>query len=192
MHLYLGLPLLERAAREVLGRRKTAVRLRELSGHQDPLISNLLEQIRAEVMDQKKSSDLFLAGLGQCLAVYLIRKYRDETAAASLVSAGLPAYKLSKVLALMQSRLDQEFELEPLARTVNLSVFHFSRLFKRATGFAPSRYFIRLRMARARRLLRESDRSIIDIGLDVGYGSPSHFAQLFRRETGVTPTAYRG
>jgi AraC family transcriptional regulator len=46
-------------------------------------------------------------------------------------------------------------------------------------------------MAEARRLLRETDRSMIDIGLEVGYGSVSHFASAFRREMGLTPTEYR-
>lgn len=64
-------------------------------------------------------------------------------------------------------------------------------MFKRATGLSPSQYFIRLRMSRARHLLLETDLSIIDIGLDVGYSSPSHFSQVFRREVGVTPSAYR-
>jgi AraC family transcriptional regulator len=46
-------------------------------------------------------------------------------------------------------------------------------------------------MARARQLLLETDRSIIDIGLDVGYSSPSHFSQVFKRQVGVTPSHYR-
>jgi AraC family transcriptional regulator len=73
-----------------------------------------------------------------------------------------------------------------------LSEFHFSRLFKKTIGFSPSQYLIRRRIARARRLLRETTRSMIEIGLEVGYSSPSHFAQIFRREVGVTPTEYRG
>jgi AraC family transcriptional regulator len=73
-----------------------------------------------------------------------------------------------------------------------MSAFHFSRLFKKTTGFSPSQYLIRLRMAEARRLLRETERSVIEIGLEVGYSSPSHFAQIFRREVGITPTDYRG
>lgn len=73
-----------------------------------------------------------------------------------------------------------------------MSEAHFSRQFKRSTGVAPSQYFIRMRMAAARQLLRETNRSIISIGLDVGYSSPSHFSQIFRKETGVSPGEYRG
>jgi AraC family transcriptional regulator len=47
-------------------------------------------------------------------------------------------------------------------------------------------------MAEARRLLRETDASIIRIALDLGYSSPSHFAQVFRRQVGVSPRDYRG
>ena len=46
-------------------------------------------------------------------------------------------------------------------------------------------------MDEAKRLLRETRRSVVDISLDVGYGGPSHFAQLFRRETGLSPSDYR-
>ena len=72
-----------------------------------------------------------------------------------------------------------------------MSEYHFSRLFKKATGRSPSQCFIRLRMAKARQLLLETDQSIIDIGLEVGYGSPSHFSQVFKREVGVKPSDYR-
>jgi AraC family transcriptional regulator len=58
-------------------------------------------------------------------------------------------------------------------------------------GFSPSRYQIDLRMNEARRLLRETNESIVNIALDVGYSNPSHFAKLFRRENGLTPSKYR-
>jgi AraC family transcriptional regulator len=43
----------------------------------------------------------------------------------------------------------------------------------------------------ARRLLRETKKSVVDIALEVGYANSSHFAQLFRRETGLSPSDYR-
>lgn len=83
------------------------------------------------------------------------------------------------------------FRLDRLAAQAGLSRFHFNRLFKSATGVAPSRYHISLRMDEAKRQLRETKKSVVEIALDVGYATPSHFAQLFRRETGLSPSDYR-
>jgi AraC family transcriptional regulator len=119
----------------------------------------------------------------------LARTYADETT--QDYKGGLPGFRLRKVRDLMVTRLEDEFSLIRLAREADMSEFHFSRAFKRTTGFTPSQYFIHLRMERARRLLRETNRSVIEIGLDVGYTSPSHFTRIFRREVGVSPTEYR-
>jgi AraC family transcriptional regulator len=72
-----------------------------------------------------------------------------------------------------------------------MSEFHFNRLFKRATGVPPSQYQIKLRMDAARRLLRETKKSVITIAIEVGYSNPSHFARLFRKENGLSPSDYR-
>jgi AraC family transcriptional regulator len=64
-------------------------------------------------------------------------------------------------------------------------------VFKRATGMPPSQYQIKLRMDAARRLMRETKKSVITIANEVGYSNPSHFAQVFRREAGLSPTHYR-
>ena len=81
--------------------------------------------------------------------------------------------------------------LARLAKQADMSVFHFNRLFKRATGLPPSQYHIRLRLDTARRLLRETDRSVIEVANEVGYSNPSHFAQLFRKDPGLSPSDYR-
>jgi AraC family transcriptional regulator len=128
--------------------------------------------------------------VAQALTVHLIRNYLDTHGGVRRSNA-LQAYKLRRVLEAMNEGLADDFSLAHFSRLAGLSEYHFSRMFKRATGLSPSQYFIRLRMSRARHLLLETDRSIIDVGLDVGYSSPSHFSQVFRREVGVTPSAYR-
>jgi len=191
MHLYLGLPLIERASRELSGQASALLRLRDVSGARDLHIAFVLQQLRSELIEQRTSSALFAQSLSQALAVHLLRTYPAETESGRRVNA-LQAYKLRKVTDAMTAHLDDEFSLATLAALAELSEYHFSRLFKRATGLAPSQYFIRLRMARARQLLLESQRSVIDIGLEVGYSSASHFSQVFRREVGVTPSEFRG
>lgn len=190
MHLYLGLPLIDQAARELLGPQSTAVALRDVSGAQDDTVRWLMEKLSHELIEERQPSLLYVRGLAQALAVHLVRHYRDRQDVVRRSNA-LPAYKLRRVIEAMDGQLADDFSLAQLARTAELSEYHFSRMFKRATGLSPSQYFIGLRMARARRLLIETQRSIIDIGLEVGYSSPSHFSQVFRREVGVTPSAYR-
>lgn len=190
MHLYLGLPLIDQAGRELLGPQSAAVALLDVSGARDETVRWLMEKLHNELIDQRQPSLLCIRSLAQALAVHLVRHYRAPQDAVRRSNA-LPAYKLRRVIEAMDAQLADDFSLAQLARTAELSEYHFSRMFKRATGLSPSQYFIGLRMARARRLLIETQRSVIDIGLEVGYSSPSHFSQVFRREVGVTPSAYR-
>ena len=190
MHLYMGLPVIDHAANEILGDGRGPVAFRDVSGQRDDVLSGLLDQLRAEITARHAPSALFISGLAQSLAVHLVRTYRDS--AGSRLSRGvLPAARLRRVIELMQTQRSDPFRLIRFAQEAGMSEFHFSRLFKKSTGLAPSQYFIRLRMAEARRLLRETGRSVIEIGLDVGYASPSHFAQVFRREVGRPPSDYR-
>ncbi|MBI6568217.1 helix-turn-helix domain-containing protein [Pseudomonas synxantha] len=190
MHLYLGLPLIEQASRELLGEHAGPVRLCDVSGARDGHIAFVMEQLRTELVGERSPSCLFARSLAQALAVHLVRSYLADTQPARRVNA-LQAYKLRKVTDAMSAHLGAEFNLAKLAGLAELSEYHFSRMFKRATGLSPSQYFIRLRMIRARQLLLETPRSIIDVGLEIGYSSPSHFSQVFRREVGVTPSEFR-
>lgn len=190
MHLYLTHTLVDRAARDLLGSQAGPIRFLDVSGERDDLVRMLLEQIRLELVKRHEPSLLFVHGLAQALSVHLVRTYRAPEAAGRRSNA-LQAYKLRRVIDLMDRRLAESFSLADLAEAAQLSEYHFSRLFKRATGLSPSQYFIRLRMDRARQLLLDTDRSIIDIGMEVGYSSPSHFSQVFRRQVGITPSAYR-
>ncbi len=189
MHVYLSVPLFERIANDMLGRNAIPA-LRDISGGRDTELSHLLALLYRELKVEAQGSDLFVQGLSQSLVVHLVRNYlSDETD--TLRHTALPAYKLRRATNYMQERLAEPFDLGRVAEVVGMSEFHFSRLFKAATGLSPSRHFIRQRVSRAQQLLQETDASIIEIGLTVGYSSPSHFAQIFRRETGMSPTRYR-
>ncbi|GGB30673.1 AraC family transcriptional regulator [Tistrella bauzanensis] len=191
MHLYVSVPLFEKVAREMPGRASGIIALKDVSGGRDSTISHILSLLYRELIaDNAGGSRLFVDGLAQSLAVHLLRHYAVVDTPARPRNA-LPGAKLRRAVAVMADRLDRPFDLDGLAHEVGMSAFHFSRLFKTATGLPPSRYFIRQRVARAQRLLQETDISIIEVGMTVGYSSPSHFAQVFRRETGLSPGDYR-
>jgi AraC family transcriptional regulator len=191
MHVTLALPLLARVAKELGGPSVRIPRLKEFNAIQDTTIVSFLEMLRRELSEQKIASPSFVQGIAQSLAAHLVRTYRDEENPRPHRSTSLPAFHLHQVLKLMDASLDEGINVGKLAAAIKMSEAHFSRLFKGNTGFSPSRYFIRLRMSKAQELLRETTKPVIEIGMDVGYTSPSHFSHVFRKETGLSPHEYR-
>ncbi|AOF93480.1 helix-turn-helix domain-containing protein [Sinorhizobium sp. RAC02] len=190
MHLYVSVPLFERVAEAMHGKAGANVTLKDVSGGRDGTLSHILGLLHEELAADGGGNPLYVEGLAQSLAVHLIRHYATADTEMRTQNA-LPGAKLRRAIAFMEDRLEEPFDLARLAQAVGISEFHFSRLFKKATGLPPSHYFIRQRVAKAQQLLQETDASIIEIGLTVGYSSPSHFAQIFRRETGLSPSDYR-
>jgi len=190
MMVFLALPLLQRAFDEVFGADTIHARLKDLSGFTDPALSSLMEQLRDELL-RTRASPLFVHGLGLAIAVHLARNYTELVKKPRSGSPSLPGHKLRRITEWMAEHLADEIDLGQLAAQAGLSKFYFQRLFKAAIGASPARYQVGLRMDEARRLLRETGKSVVDIALDVGYANPSHFARLFHRETGLSPSDYR-
>jgi len=132
-----------------------------------------------------------IAPLVQLFCACLAEKYTHAATAKPAFTGGLPITKLRKVEDHVRDHLEKEISVEMLAGLVELSPFHFSRVFKETTGMSPLQFVTRERITRAQQLIRETSRSLIEVALDVGYTSPSHFAQVFRRVVGVTPTEFR-
>ena len=82
-------------------------------------------------------------------------------------------------------------DIEALARSVHLSRAHFIRSFRDTFGETPHRYLQRRRIERAMAFLRETDRPVSEISLDVGFLSLGTFSRTFREIVGVSPSAYR-
>jgi AraC family transcriptional regulator len=127
------------------------------------------------------------------LAVYLLREHinvqrSDEI---ELSRVGMVDRRLRRAIEFMHDHCGRELKLAEIAAAAYLSEFHFARLFKKITGVTPHQYLAGLRVERARRLLAETDRTIVEIAAEVGYGTQSHFTKVFREATGLTPLAFR-
>jgi AraC-like DNA-binding protein len=91
----------------------------------------------------------------------------------------------------IDARFREPLDVCSLARVAHTSPAHFSRRFARAFGTSPHRYLVARRVERAKRLLAETEDSMLEIAEAVGFGGPASFATGFRRVAGVTPSAYR-
>ncbi|MET0622993.1 MAG: AraC family transcriptional regulator [Pyrinomonadaceae bacterium] len=190
MAVFVELPLLQRAMGEVFGANADHARLRDLSAFADNALDSLMGQLRDE-LTRPQASPLFVEGIAQLIAVHLARNYGVTDEEARSGSPSLPGFKLRQITDWIAEHIAEDFDLAQLAAQAGLSKFHFQRLFKAAVGVSPSRYQINLRINEARRLLRETKMSVVDVSLEVGYANSGHFSQLFRRETGLSPSDYR-
>ena len=85
----------------------------------------------------------------------------------------------------------EPLDVRAVAAVAHISPAHFSRSFRAVFGETPHRYLQRRRVERSMFLLRETDRSITDICLDVGFTSLGTFSRMFREIVGETPSGYR-
>ena len=104
---------------------------------------------------------------------------------------GLPWPRLRRVCDFIQDNLNQRLTLMELSTVVQMSPYHFARLFKQSTGVPPHRFVLGQRIARASLLLRSARLSIAEVARLVGFRTPSHFTTAFRRMTGLAPSEYR-
>jgi len=102
-----------------------------------------------------------------------------------------PARHLLRAKDLVDARYREPLDVAALARAAHLSPAHFSREFRRAFGETPHQYLLTRRLERAAALLRNTDRSVADICLDVGLRGLGSFTTSFGRAYGLSPTAYR-
>lgn len=99
--------------------------------------------------------------------------------------------KLQKIVELMADNLDEPYSAVQLANSAGLSVRQVERLFLRHLGMTPGRYYMRLRLERARELLRQTNMPILNVAIATGFTSHSYFAQSYRQQFGRPPSEER-
>ncbi|SJN52790.1 GlxA family transcriptional regulator [Vibrio ruber] len=99
--------------------------------------------------------------------------------------------KLVEAITLMEANIEETIELDELAAYVGLSRRQLERLFQKYLQCPPSKYYLKLRLFRARQLLRQTSMSIIDIATACGFVSSPHFSKCYRIHIGISPRAER-
>jgi transcriptional regulator GlxA family with amidase domain len=99
--------------------------------------------------------------------------------------------KLAEVTELMEANLEEPIELEELASFVGISRRQLERLFLKHLDCTPSRYYLKLRLDRARQLLKQTTCSIIEVASMCGFVSAPHFSRCYRKYIGVSPKEER-
>ncbi len=121
-----------------------------------------------------------------------IRTDQDTQRLSTPTRIGVRHPKLSQVIQMMEKNIEEPISPSILAKDVGMSTRQLERLFRRYLNRSPKRYYMELRLQKARNLLMQTDMSVINVALACGFASPSHFSKCYRAHYNTTPYRERG
>ena len=91
----------------------------------------------------------------------------------------------------MHAYYNSNIKIDDICNQINISPYHFIRMFKAKTGTTPHEYLLGIRVNKAEEMLKKGIYSIEEVARLCGYIDASHFSSYFKRVLGVTPSAYK-
>nr|WP_157168209.1 AraC family transcriptional regulator [Streptomyces typhae] len=178
----------ERTAAELGGHETDFEALFAVLGAGDPLVEHLVRALPAAGAD---ADDLYAEAAGAFLVTHLLTRGREHRDHRSSRAPGHEHAAVRQAVAVMRERLAEPLTLAEVAAEVRLSVYHFIRVFREATGETPHRFLTRLRIEEARRLLSRTGLTVGEIAERCGFAGPGSLSTAFLAHVGVRPSAYR-
>jgi len=150
------------------------------AGGQSPL--DMMLKLIADIHGSK-----LVAHISEQFMCERIRGTEDRQRIPLLIHLGANQPKLTEAVTLMEANLEEPISLDELSRYVGISRRQLERLFQKHLGCVPTRYYLNLRLNRARLLLLQTSKSIVDIALACGFISAPHFSKCYRDMFGIPP-----
>jgi transcriptional regulator GlxA family with amidase domain len=142
------------------------------------------------LISAKHGSDL--AGeIAETLCAERIRAGNEKQRVPLASRLGERQPKLTEAVTLMEANIEEPLTTDELARLTGQSRRQLERLFKQYLDTAPSRYYLQLRLERARTMLQRTNKSVVQIGLSCGFSSGPHFSTVYRAHFGIAPREER-
>ena len=190
LHLYLSPTLIQQIATSADIDPDT-VEFVDTLGMFDPRIETIALSLLSELRSEGLGGRLYVESLANILGIHLLRQHSSVKQPSLPRAVGLDRATLRRVSTYIEEHLVEDLSLSELAAVAYLSSYHFARLFKASTGFAPHQYVIGRRIERAKLLLSTTNWSLAAIAHAVGFAHESHLALHFKRLTGLLPSSYR-
>jgi AraC family transcriptional regulator len=156
-----------------------------------PQLNTALMRLAQETLTPSFASELFVDSLVNVVTVDLARYLRGGQGEALKAKGGLAPWQMRRIEEHVEESGDTALSIGLLAELCGVSSGHLMRAFKQTTGETVHAYVERVRLAKAQRLLCETDLPLKAIAAELGFSTPSSFSFAFRRATGGTPASFR-
>ncbi|MBS0234863.1 MAG: helix-turn-helix transcriptional regulator [Proteobacteria bacterium] len=160
-------------------------------GLPDAIIAFLGHALLPTLARPKEVSALFKEHTACALYAHLLRTYGAGADNKRSPRSQLTSAQVRRVKSLILGNLGGDVSLLEMAQECRLSVSHFTRAFRNATGVPPHRWLLQQRVARAKDLLLNSGTSVAEIAEACGFADQSHLTRVFQQMVGESPVAWR-
>lgn len=140
---------------------------------------------------RQRQGDEFASGVSDQFVYGTMRQPRDAQRMALRNRLGVSQPTLVKAIEIMERSIETPLRAPQLARQTGVSTRQLERLFLHYIGCSPTQHYIKVRLEKARKLLRYSSLSVLEIGLACGFTTASHFARAYRQHFKIVPSADR-
>lgn len=162
-----------------------------MSFEYDVYLQNLLHEFVKELKFKQSGYELITQSIAIEAGVHLIRRLRSNCLLPAAERHYAEKTPIARAIEFMHANFQADLSLHDLAKEANLSLYHFSRVFKAEIGQTPMDYFVDLKIKHARKLLQKCrDKSITEICFESGFNNLSHFSKTFYKKVGITPSAF--
>lgn len=172
------------------------IEIANVFGVRDPRIEQVGKLLLSELEDGGLMGDLYAQSLANVLMIHLLRHHsslgrRNARKLGREYKGALSKRMLRSVTDYVEDNLVHDLTLDELAGIAHMSPYHFSRLFKRSTGLSPHQYVVRKRVERAKELLINTELTLHEVALSVGFADQSHLSRYTKRLLGTSPKSLR-
>jgi AraC family transcriptional regulator len=188
--VYLSRHLFNRAIEEGADRDARSVEITPRFLIRDLVLERIAHQLLREIIRPQPASRLHVQTRAQELAAHLLNTHSSLGWSLDAQQRPMAPSQLRRAKDFIHANLAGEPSLQDIAEAAEMSLFHFARQFRRATGRSPHQYVNEQRLLLARSLLHDPSFSVGAIAKTVGF-THSHFTIMFTRHMGMTPSAFR-
>lgn len=153
----------------------------------DRRILNIIRAFEEEVECFQNSCPLMLQSIGAQIVVQLLRCMGKEMDT-NRQSADRNYIDIAKEY--MMAYYNANIKIEDVCKLINISPYHFIRMFRDKTGITPHAFLQSVRIEKAEEMLKKGRHSVEEVAMFCGYIDTSHFSNYFKRIKGMSPSAY--
>jgi AraC family transcriptional regulator len=190
VHLYFSDELLKRYAATTFDIDVRFVEIMDLVYRQDNVLQQLFMTYFSQCELNGFGSPLFAEQAIHKVLHHLLSQYNGFNVKEHNISGGLSPFNRRTIKELIDQNSSDKLTIEMLATSINLSPFHFARMFTLSFGESPASYITRVRIERTKALLT-GKAPLADISVQTGFSNQSHMSRNFKTQTGMTPARYR-